>query len=279
MDQIINSWDKLQEGFPILIALAGNVLAALIIFLLGYAFGKWARKRIKRSHIGGTHLDATLKPVVASMVFYLILALTLYAVLIKIGVPPTSLIAVFGGAALAIGLALKDTLSNIASGIMLLFLRPLAVGEFVDLGASSGSVTEIGLFSTTLKTADGIYQFVPNAKVWESRIQNFGRHSIRRFVLTIGVGYDTDLRDAKRIMLEVLDGATDRVRDDTTPGPECYVMAFGDSSINFECRVWLPASDWFARSSELRIQIKEALDAANIEIPFPQRVVTMVRET
>ena len=278
MDQIISTVDSLREGFPFVLTLAGNLIAALIIFVVGWLVGKWMQKRIQRSRVGGSHLDATLKPVVASVVFYLVLALTLYAVLIKLGVPPTSLIAVFGGAALAIGLALKDTLSNIASGLMLLFLRPLAVGEFVDLGPSMGTITEIGLFATTLKTPDGIYQYVPNSKVWEGRIQNFGRHKVRRFVLQIGVSYDTNLRDAQRIMLEVLDKA-DRVQEAPPTPPECYVMAFADSSINFECRVWLPADNWFARASEVRIRIKEALDQSGIEIPFPQRVVTMIRET
>jgi small conductance mechanosensitive channel len=277
MENLVSEFERLHQNFPFLLGLGKNFIAALIILITGFIVSKWIRNRIRKSSIGGTHLDATLKPVVASVIYYLILALTLYAVLIKLGVPPTSLIAVFGGAAIAIALALKDTLANIASGLMLLFLRPLSVGEYVDLGSSAGTVTEVGLFSTTLKTADGIFQFVPNSTVWNTRIQNFGRHQIRRFTLSVGVGYDTDLRAAQKIILDVLETA-DHITTDAPSPPEAFVMSFGDNAIQYECRVWLPADVWLQRSSELRIQIKEALDNAQIEIPFPQRVVKVLRE-
>lgn len=278
MDKLIEYWKLAQEEFPFVLSLSGNLLSGLLIFIVGLMVGGWVRKRIQKSKIGGSHLDATLKPVLATAIFYVIVAMTLYAVLIKIGIPPSSLIAVFGAAGLAIGLALKDTLANVASGLMLLFLRPIKVGEFADLPNASGTISEIGLFSTTLKTPEGIYQFIPNSKVWDGRIQNFGRHQIRQFRLDIGVSYETDLRQAQSVMLEALRGAKDRIADASPTGPEALVMSFGDSSVNFNCRVWLPGDNWFARTSELRIEIFEALGKANIEIPFPQRVVTMKKD-
>lgn len=278
MDKLIEYWKLAQEEFPFVLSLSGNLLSGLLIFIVGLMVGGWVRKRIQKSKIGGSHLDATLKPVLATAIFYVIVAMTLYAVLIKIGIPPSSLIAVFGAAGLAIGLALKDTLANVASGLMLLFLRPIKVGEFADLPNASGTISEIGLFSTTLKTPEGIYQFTPNSKVWDGRIQNFGRHQIRQFRLDIGVSYETDLRQAQSVMLEALRGAKDRIEDASPTGPEALVMSFGDSSVNFNCRVWLPGDNWFARTSELRIEIFEALGKANIEIPFPQRVVTMKKD-
>lgn len=278
MDKLIEYWKLAQEEFPFILSLSGNLLSGLLIFIVGLMVGGWVRKRIQKSKIGGSHLDATLKPVLATAIFYVIVAMTLYAVLIKIGIPPSSLIAVFGAAGLAIGLALKDTLANVASGLMLLFLRPIKVGEFADLPNASGTISEIGLFSTTLKTPEGIYQFIPNSKVWDGRIQNFGRHQIRQFRLDIGVSYETNLRQAQSVMLEALRGAKDRIADASPTGPEALVMSFGDSSVNFNCRVWLPGDNWFARTSELRIEIFEALGKANIEIPFPQRVVTMKKD-
>ncbi len=276
MEKTLEYWKLLKNEFPVILGLSGNVISAILIFIAGMMVGRWVQRRIRQSKIG-SHLDATLKPVVASSLFYVIAAMTIYAVLIKLGVPASSLIAIFGAAGLAIGLSLKDTLSNIASGIFLLLLRPIKVGEFVDLPNTSGTITEIGLFATTLKTAEGLYQYVPNSKVWEGRIQNYARNSTRQFRLDIGVSYDTDLRRAQSVIIETLTAAADRVPDAPTP-PEAFVMNFGDSAVNFNCRVWLPSDKWFARSSALRIDIFEALGQANIEIPFPQRVVTMKKE-
>ena len=277
MDKALQSWTYVREQFPFLLNISLNLISAVFIFVLGMIIGRWVQKRIRQSKVGA-HLDATLKPVVASAFFYVIISMTIYAVLIKLGVPPSSLIAIFGAAGLAIGLSLKDTLSNIASGIFLLMLRPIKVGEFVDLPNTSGTIMEIGLFATTLRTAEGLFQYVPNSKVWEGRIQNYARNETRQFRLDIGVSYDTDLRRAQSVMMDVLSGAEDRIIEEGVSPPEVFVMSFGDSSVNFNCRVWLPSDRWFARASALRIDIFEALGKANIEIPFPQRVVTMKTE-
>lgn len=278
MEKALEYWTLARDQFPMILSFSGNLISAVLIFVVGMMVGRWVQKRIRGSKVGGTHLDATLKPVLASVFFYIIVAMTLYAVLIKLGVPPSAIIPIFGGAALAIALALKDTLSNIAAGLMLLFLRPLKVGEFVDLPNTSGTINEIGLFATTVKTADGLYQYVPNSQVWSGRIQNYGRNKTRQFRLDIGVSYDTDLRHAQSVMLETLSAAADRITDAPTP-PEVFVMAFGDSAVNYHCRVWLPSDRWFHRASTLRIEIFEALGKADIEIPFPQRVVTMKKES
>ena len=277
MEKALEYWTYVREQFPFLLNISLNLISAVFIFVLGMIIGRWVQKRIRHSKVG-SHLDATLKPVVASAFFYVIVAMTVYAVLIKLGVPASSLIAIFGAAGLAIGLSLKDTLSNIASGIFLLMLRPIKVGEFVDLPNTSGTISEIGLFATTLRTAEGLFQYVPNSKVWEGRIQNYARNTTHQFRLDIGVSYDTDLRHAQSVMLEVLSEAAERITEAPTP-PEVFVMSFGDSSVNFNCRVWLPSDRWFARASTLRIEIFEALGKANIEIPFPQRVVTMKTES
>ena len=277
MEFLEQYWTLAQETFPFLLSIGGNLLSALLIFCLGLFIGRSLSKRLKKSRFGGSHLDATLRPVFASVVFYLILAMTLYAVLIKLGVPPASLLAVFGGAALAIAFALRDTLANIAAGVMLLVLRPLKVGDFVDIGQSTvGTVELIGLFTTTIRNMENIAVYLPNSLVWGNRIQNFGRHVNRKAIIDIGVGYGTDLDSARTLLLDVLAGQEDIVQDAPTP-PEVYVMGFGDSAINFSCRCWLPGDNWLMRASKLRVDIKNALDNAGVEIPFPQRVVHMAK--
>lgn len=283
MDQIADYWRMTQEQFPFLLTLGGNIVAALLIFIVGFMVGRTLSKRMKRSRFGGSHLDATLRPVLASVVFYIILAMTLYAVLIKLGVPPAALVAVFGAAGLAIGLALRDTLANIAAGVMLLVLRPLKVGDFVDIGQSTlGTVEEIGLFTSTIRNVENVAIYLPNSLIWGNRVQNFGRHVRRKAIVEIGVGYSTDLKAARQLLLDLLGGHDGTIPFDEsgsgapTP-PEVYVMSFDDSAINLSCRVWMPGDQWLQRMTDLRVAIKSALDDAEIEIPFPQRVVHMAK--
>ena len=259
---VLSGW---SEQYPILLGWLGNIVGALCLLFIGVVVGRWVRKRVRKSNFGGEHIDPTLKPVLASVLFYIILAITLYAVLIRIGVPPTSLIAIFGAAGLAIGLSLKDTLSNIAAGIMILMLRPLEVGEYVSLSCCSGTIREVGLFATTIRTSEGIYQYIPNSNIWDSRITNYGRHTIRRFELNIGVGYDTDLRQAQTLILNTLNAVPDIVLD--AGEPEAHVTNFAAHNIEIICRVWMSADNWGAKTSELRIQIFENLKSAGIDIP------------
>lgn len=272
MEQITEQWAHARQKFPELLNFAMNVAAAIIILCIGMMIARWLRKRLLNSKMTSNHVDATLRPVIATSIFYIIIAITIYAFLTKLGVPSTSLLAIFGAAGLGIALALKDTLSNIAAGVMLLFLRPLKIGEFVDTTSYAGTVQEIGLFATTLKNLEGLYIYVPNSEVWRNRLQNFDRHTERKFMETIGVGYGSDLKKTQEIVLGILNNVAD-VKQLPTP-PECYVMNFGDSAITLSCRCWIPADNWLARTSEIRIAIKSAFDKEGIEIPFPQRVVT-----
>ena len=274
MENLAQYFEQAVEAFPSIMQLIGNLLAGLAIFILGVFVGRWARRRIRNSDLGGVHVDATLKPVFASAIFYAIIAMTIYAVLIKVGVPASSLIAAFATAGLAIALSLKDTLSNIAAGIMLLVLRPLAVGEYVCLGKDAGTVSEVGLFATTLKTDEGLFIYIPNSNVWDTRIQNYGRHSIRKFTLEIGIGYESDLRRAQSVIIDTLTAAPDHVFD-AASGPEAFVTNFGERAITISCRVWLPRENWSERTSELRIAIFEALRQADINVPsWPAGAVT-----
>jgi len=197
MDQILERFKSyfvmMREDFPLILSGALTVTAAFTILFLGWLIAKMLRRGVRNPRFGGSKIDATLRPVLASSIFYVIIAMTIYAFLTKLGVPSSSLLAVFGAAGLAIGLALKDTLSNIASGVMMLTLRPLQVGEFIDTPNAVGTVQEIGLFSTTVINVEGLFIYVPNSQVWQARVTNFGRHSERRLTVDIGVGYETNL--------------------------------------------------------------------------------------
>ena len=272
MEQLTEYWLYARETFPVLLNFAVDIISALIIFFGGIWVARRVRKRLSKSAEGSSEVvDSTLRPVIASSIFYVIIAMTIYAVLTKLGIPATSLLAVFGAAGLAIGLALKDTLSNVASGVMLLFLRPLKVGESVNTSNYAGTVQEIGLFATTLKNSEGIFIYVPNSEVWRNRLQNFSRHEERKFIESINVNYKNDLKKTQALIVKVMQAAPD-IMDVPAP-PECYVMGFGENAITLSCRCWLPADEWLQRSSELRIAIKEALDAQGIEIALPQRVI------
>lgn len=272
MEQLQDFLSQTREQTPRLLEIGFNVVAAFAILILAWVVARILRRKIRKPTFGPDNLDATLRPVIASAVFYVIIAMAIYAFLSQLGVPATSLLAVFGAAGLAIGLALKDTLSNIASGVMLLVLRPLSIGEYVDTSSYAGTVREIGLFATTLINSEGMYVYVPNGEVWRNRLENYSRHSERKFIETIGVGYDSDLQKVKSLLLEVMMSTPD-IMEHPSP-PECYVTQFGESAIQISCRCWLPADEWMLRTSNLRIAIKDALDKEGIDIPYPQRVVT-----
>ena len=252
MENLLSQMPDWAEVAPQVTMLAKNILAAILILIFGFWIARWLRKKIRGAHFGTEHVvDNTLRPIVASMVYYSFLAITLYAVLRQLQVEATGLLAVFGAAGLAIGLALKDTLGNIAAGFMLLILRPLNVGEFIDTPSASGTVMEVGLFSTTIKNAEGVYIFVPNGQIWANRIQNFGRHTERKLIINLGVAYETDLEAAKAL-LETTMSAQAFVKSEPEP-PQVLITEFAEHAIRLSCRCWLPAENWLVNSSDMRL--------------------------
>jgi small conductance mechanosensitive channel len=192
----------------------------------------------------------------------------LVAVLAQFGVQTASIIAALGAAGLAIGLALQGTLQNVAAGIMLIILRPLKVGEFVEAAGLMGTVVEIGLFMTELKTIDGLFLAVPNSQLWSATITNYSRHKTRRNDLAVGIGYGDDIGKAEKIMLDLV-AKDERVLAD--PKPATFVAELGDSAVVVTLRYWTVTADWWDTSRDLTKQVKQAFDKKGISIPFPQR--------
>ena len=249
-----------------------NFVAALITVIIGI----WAARRLSgllRNWLAGSsRIDQTLTPILAALVRYAILTLTVVVTLGNFGVETTSIIAVLGAAGLAIGLALQGTLSNVAAGLMILFLRPFKIGDWVEAAGVSGSVREIGLFTTTVDTFDNVYISVPNSAIWTSNIINHARYGTRRMDLDIGISYDADLDAAEAAMLEL--AADPRVLAD--PEPRFLVVSYGDSAINVRLRAYAEYDDFFDLYWDLNRRLKGVLDARGIDIPFPQRVVRHV---
>jgi len=236
--------DTLTPSTPVII----NAAIAIIILIIGWMIAGFFYRKIRKSSLAQKAVSDTLRPVLASAVYYFILITAVYAALVRIGITPTTLLAAFGAAGLAIALALKDTLANIAAGVMLLFIRSLQVGDYVELPGSSGTIEEIGLFATTLRDSQGIAVYVPNNIIWSNRVQNYNRHGARKAIINITLDYNSNLRDAQRYLQDVLN-ATPDVMSVPSP-PEVYVTDFSDVGPILSCRLWLPGDTWTARTSE-----------------------------
>lgn len=247
-----------------------NLIAAILIAAIGFFIAKWASRLVTRLLGERAHVDQTLTPVVATFARYFILIVAFVAALGQLGVQIASVLAVIGAAGLAIGLALQGTLSNIAAGLMLLWLRPFRAGEYIDAEGIAGTVVEVGLFATTLRTADGIYRFAPNSDLWNKPILNYSRNPTRRLDLTIGIDYDDDVAKARELLLG-LAAADARVMPD--PAPQVMIAQLADSSVNLTLRIWVATSDFWAVTWDMTEQAKHAIEASGLSIPFPQRVV------
>jgi small conductance mechanosensitive channel len=248
-----------------------DVIAALVIFVVGRIAAGWARK-LTRKGLERGNVDATLVPFLAKLVYYAVLAVVVIAVLNRIGVATTSVVAIFGAAGLAVGLAMQSTLSNFASGVMLLLFRPFQLGDFVDAGGTKGSVEEIGIFSTTLKSPDNIKITVPNSQVYGATISNYNGYETRRLDMVMGISYDDNIQTAIDTIHAIVT-ADDRVLAD--PAPQIAVSNLGDSSVDIVVRPWCNTADYWPLRFDLNRKLKEGLEAAGCSIPYPQRDIHM----
>lgn len=264
-----------EQSISIATTYSLNLLAGIMTIVIGIYISRKAGMMTREWLSKLKRIDKTLVPMIGALVRYAGLILTVVVALGNFGVETTSIIAVLGAAGIAIGLALQGTLSNVASGFMLLFLRPFKIGDWVETAGISGSVREIGLFTTVIDTFDNVFISVPNSQIWGSQIVNHARYGTRRMDLDIGIGYDTSLDLAETAMLEL--AKDPRVLK--TPEPRFLVVSYGDSAINVRLRAYAKYDDFFDLYWDLNRQLKSVLDAYKIEIPFPQRVLHHVGTT
>ncbi len=261
----------LAKALDLLGDFAVNLAIAAIIFVLTLLAARWA-SGAARKILGRTRLvrrDPTVLAFMVQIVRVVVIIIGMIAVLQRLGVQTTSIIAVLGAASLAVGLALQGTLSNVAAGVMLLILRPYRVGESIDVGGASGTVQKLDLFTTQLTNANNHKIVIPNSKVLSDVIVNVTGQRTRRIEIKFTVGYGENLKDACAVLASVAK-VNDRVLKD--PAPWTGVTALLDSAVQITLHAWVNNADWWQTQSDLMQAGKEALDEAGIEIPFPHQV-------
>ncbi|WP_242107519.1 mechanosensitive ion channel family protein [Luteimonas aquatica] len=268
----MDSWIKTLQGSEwgaIALTWGLRLLAALLLLLIGLRVAKWVAALVERA-LTRAQLESTAVQFLRKAV-YVILAVVLgLAALQTIGVPMTSMLAVLGAAGLAIGLALKDSLSNIASGVMLVTLKPFRVGNIVTIAGETGQVEAVSIFQTTLRGADNQTIVLPNSLITSDSIINLTPDVMRRIELVVGIGYQDDIGVARAAALREMQ---DDRRILAKPAPNVLVYALADNSVNLGIRCHVGNDDYFVTKCELTERIKQAFDRLGISIPFPQRDV------
>lgn len=256
--------EQLQE---VGLVLGLNIGVAIAIFLVGRWVAQFLRRFVKKS-LSKTRIDPTLVAFASNMSYYVIMAFVLLAILGQLGIETTSLIALIGAAGLAVGLALQGSLANFAAGILLIIFRPFRVGDWIEVSGVSGYVEDLELLTTILRTLDNRTVVIPNSKLTDDNIINYSTRGILRLDLVVGVAYDSDLKQVKTILRQVL-AEDERIL--SQPAPTVGVLELADSSINMAVRPWVKTADYVPVSLSVYEAVKIRFDEVGIEIPFPQR--------
>jgi small conductance mechanosensitive channel len=271
LNQILEYIEKNQD---IIISTAINLTVAIVIFYIG----RWLARGV--SNLVGKALlhrkvDRAVVSFLTSIVYAAILIAVTLIALSHLGIQTASFIAILGAAGLAVALALQGSLSNFASGVLIIVFRPFKAGDFVDVAGISGVVERIDIFQTIFKTGDNKKIIVPNSQITGGAIVNYSAESRRRVDLTIGISYDSDLRQAKQILQQIVD-ADDRILKD--PAPVIAVSALAESSVNLIVRSWVDAADYWKVYWDTLEKVKLTFDEHGIEIPYPQMSLHLRKE-
>lgn len=260
------STNWLTDNADLLVQYGVNFLAALCILLVGSISVKFIHKGVVNL-LQTKRVDAAVVQFIGSLVRYALLVMVFIAALNTMGVEMAAVIAVLASASLAVGLALKGSLSNFASGVLIVIFRPFKSKDFIEVGKVSGTVQAIEIFHTVLTTGDNKMVAIPNRLVMSQPIVNFSKHKIRRINFEIGVSYSADLQKTKQVLARVLE-SEERIL--SLPAPTIGVLALADSSINIAVRPWVKSEEYWKVYYDTLQAIKEELDREGIQIPFPQ---------
>lgn len=267
---LVNLWNDHSQT---VLDISYNAILAIAILVACSMVAKLVKKSITKAGAKFEKLDPTLLPVLSTIASYVVYIIGGVFILDIFGVNTASVIALLGAAGLAVGFALKDTLSNIAAGIMILFLRPFKSGDAINVAGMTGSVKEINLFTTTLQTPDGLYIAAPNSVIWGSSITNFTRNGKRRMDIVVGIDYGDDINVGLEVLRKIAANETRFLQD---PAPMVMVASLGDSSVNLQLRAWATLDDYWQTLWDMNKLCKEEIEAAGLSIPFPQRTVHMI---
>ncbi|MFD2552049.1 mechanosensitive ion channel family protein [Bizionia sediminis] len=266
MEIDIDYWTQQLVSFVTTYGL--KVIAAFVIWFLG----SWAIKKIKvalKLILDKGNYDVSLQKFLISLVTWILKIILFITLLGTLGVPTMSFAAVIAAATLAIGAALQGSLGNFAGGVLIMVFKPIKVGDYIQAQGESGTVKAIEIFTTKLTTPDNKEVIIPNGTLSNGNIINYSTEDTRRVDITFGVGYDSDIKQTKEVILSVINKHDSILAD---PAPAVNVSELADSSINFFTRVWVNKADYWAVKFDLIEQTKEALDAAGIDIPYPHQV-------
>lgn len=270
----ITEWasEATNQLIDLAVAYAPRLGLALLVLVVGWIVIGFMRRGIHRL-LTMRSIDPTVGNFLGSVAGIALKVMLLLSVAGMVGVEVTSFIAILSAATLAIGMALKGTLSNFAGGVSVMIFRPYKVGDFIEGGGHSGSVKEIQIFNTVLTTGDNRTIIIPNNAIATGSLINFSTQSTRRVQIDVGIGYEDDIDKARDIVMNLL--AAD-ARIHTDPEPMVVVGALGASSVDLVIRFWVDAADFWPTTFDYNERIKKAFDAADVNIPYPQQVVRYV---
>ena len=264
-------WEQIKD---IVMMYGLNILAALAIFFVGKFVAGIIRKLIRKI-MRKRELDETLTGFISSIVYAGIIAFVVIAALSKLGIQTASFVAILGAAGLAIGLALQGSLSNFASGVLIIIFKPFKGGDYVSAGGCEGSINTVGIFTTSIQTVDNKLVIVPNSKIMSDTITNYSTMETRRVDIVASAGYDDDVDKVKDLLLKLL-VEDERILSD--PAPFVGLVEMADSSVNFTVRAWVKNEDYWNVFFDTNERIKKTFDAENITIPYPQLDVHMDKD-
>lgn len=273
-------YEKLASSVDLdtLISYATRAGGGLLFLLVGFILAGWAKRLVLRA-FGVRNFDPTLGGFIASLVRYGILAMTVLSCLSLFGIETTSFAAVVGAAGLAVGLALQGTLGNLAAGLLLVGFRPFKVGDFVKTSGEAGTVEEINLFTTLLRTVDNRSVIIPNGPVFNGTIENVSAKPVRRVDIEVGVDYAADLTKTREVLHSVYQDLPEVLGAGSAPAdPVVVLTGLGASSVDWAIRVWCASGDYWPLREKLLERTKRQLDQAGIGIPFPQMDVHLIKE-
>ncbi len=265
-------WDTLINlGTTYGLKIVGAILILIIGRIVINIIAKMVRKLLQRSNT-----DETLTKFVVSLARIALMTFVFIAAIGTLGVQTASFVAIIGAAGLAIGFALQGSLSNFASGVMLILFRPFKAGDYVEAGGSSGSVEVIQIFNTIMKTPDNKKVIVPNSQITGGSVTNYSAMDTRRIDMVFGIGYGDDIKLAKETLERIVKDDSRVLRD---PAPTIAVSELGDSSVNFVVRPWVKTADYWGVYFDLTEKVKLTFDEKGISIPFPQTDVHLFQES
>lgn len=266
-----NIWQVIKDNAAVY---GVRIITAAVIFFIGWWIAKAVAAGVAKLLRRG-EIEETLVGFIRNLVYFGLLVFVIIAAIDRLGVQTTSLVAVLGAAGLAVGLALKDTLSNFGAGVLIILFKPFKVGDFVAAGGEMGTVKKVSIFNTVLGSPDNRKIIIPNSKVIADAVTNFSDIDMRRVDLVFGISYDDNIKTAKQVLERIIT-SDERVLKD--PAPVVAVSELGDSSVNLVCRPWVKPGDYWGVYFDTLEKGKADLEAAGITIPFPQRDVHMYEE-